>query len=117
MSAGDPVLSLLAGQGDPTQGQPQQPQPQQPQQPANNAQNAGPVKAGLRGVLAGMLGKFSYGAGQSMIAASGGETDAQKAVRMATLAHLNAQTQLTQSQAEKVPVQLPNGGMVYLPAG
>jgi hypothetical protein len=137
MSTFDPsaLMSLLQGQGgdsapDSLSGSnkyaigpssnnqtPDQPQPAQTQQPppANNSQNAGPVKAGLRHVLASMLGNFSYGAGQSMIKASGGETDAEKTMRMAQIAHLNAQTQLTQQQAQMVPYQLPNGTTLHLP--
>lgn len=92
--------------------------PTQQSPPQNNSQNAGPVKAGLRAVLGRMLSKFSYGAGQSMIAASGGETDAQRATRLAQTAHLNAQTKLIQQQSEMTPVQPygPNGPTVYLPS-
>lgn len=116
----------MAPQNQPAQ--PQQTQPQQPQQPqtdqdqqqppANNAQNAGPVKAGLRSVLGGLLSNFSYGAGQAMVKASGGETDADKAMRLASIAHTNAQTQLAQQQAQMTPVQPygPNGPTVYMPA-
>lgn len=100
---------------DQSQGDPSQQQPQAPPAPANNAQNAGPVKAGLRGVLARMLGNFSYGAGQSMLKAAGDETDAEKSTRIAMTAHLNAQTQLAQSQSQMIPVQLPNGTVVHLP--
>lgn len=110
----------------PQQAQPQQQQPQpapdqqQQQPPANNAQNAGPVKAGLRSVLGGLLGNFSYGAGQAMVKASGGETDADKAMRLATMAHVNAQTAQTNATTQlmqtSVPFTLPNGATVHLPA-
>lgn len=126
-SQGDPLTAALMNGPAPQQA-PQSQQPQQGQQqppdtptdmsnPANNAQNAGPVKAGLRHVLAGILQNFSYGAGQSMIKASGGETDAEQAVRLATTAHINAQTQLAQQQANMLPYQPqgPNGPTVYLP--
>src|SRR5690349_1891577 len=129
MSTFDPALMQLLQQ--PGNGAPQAPaqpqqfpdtptdmsqqQPGQPQAPANNAQNAGPVKAGLRHVLANMLGNFSYGAGQSMIKASGGETDAERATRMAATAHMNAQTQLLQQQSQLVPFTLANGTTVHLP--
>lgn len=89
---------------------------QTPQPPANNAQNAGPVKTGLRSVLSGLLRNFSYGASQAMLKAAGEETDAEQATRLAATAHLNAQTKLINAQSEMTPVQLPNGGMVYLPA-
>jgi hypothetical protein len=108
----DPSQILPYQSQDPTQDQSQQAPP-----PANNAQNAGPVKAGLRGVLAGMLKNFSYNGGQAMIHAAGGETDAERSIRLATTAHLNAQTQLAQSQAMMIPVQSPNGSTMYVPAG
>src|SRR6185312_12841481 len=116
MAAGNPFLvGLNGGSQDASDSQPQS----QPQAPANNAQNAGPVKAGLRGVLARMLGNFSYGAGQSMLKAAGDETDAERATRLAATAHLNAQTQLVQQQAEQmknmVPVTLPDGTTVHVP--
>jgi hypothetical protein len=109
------------------QPQPQQQSQQQPpdtptdmsqQQPANNAQNAGPVKAGLRSVIGGLLKNFSYGAGQSMIKASGGETDAEQATRLAATAHINAQTDLIKQQSTMTPIQPygPNGPTVYMPA-
>ena len=116
MAAGNPFLvGLNGGSQDASDSQPQS----QAQPPANNAQNAGPVKAGLRGVLARMLGGFSYGAGQSMLKAAGDETDAERATRLAATAHLNAQTQLVQQQAEQmknmVPVTLPDGTTVHVP--
>lgn len=132
------LLALLQGSQGNSQGinPPQQPSGQpddytnavmgggqdqsQQQPPQNNAQNAGPVKAGLRGVLSRMLGNFSYGAGQAMLKAAGDETDAEKATRLAQTAHLNAQTALTNAQAtmmqNSVPFTLPNGTTVHLPA-
>lgn len=113
----DPLTaSLMNG---PSQQQQPQAQPDQSQQPpANNSQNAGPVKSGLRSVLAQMLSNFSYGAGQSMIKASGGETDAERATRLAQTANLNAHTQLLQQQSQMTPVQPygPQGPTIYMPA-
>src|SRR5579871_2724086 len=58
------------------------PQPQL-QPPANNAQNAGPVKLGLRGVFSNILQKMGQNASNAMIAYSTGETYAQKSERLA----------------------------------
>lgn len=103
------INSLLNRQQDAAQqqAQPSFMQPPQPQQPppANNAENAGPVKAGLRSVLSGVLKSFSYNAGQSMIKAAGGETDAERATRLAQTGYLNAQTDESNQRAQLYGIQ------------
>lgn len=101
------LLSRQQDAAQPSFMQPPQQAPQQPQAqpPANNAQNAGPVKAGLRGVLARMMGNFSYGAGQAMLKASGEETDAEKSTRLAQTAYMNAQTSESTQRAQLYGIQ------------
>ena len=104
------IRLLLSRQQDATQQQAQPPfmqAPQQPQAPppANNAQNAGPVKTGLREVLGGILKNFSYGGGQAMIKAAGGETDADKAMRLATEQQMAAQTNEANQRTQLYGIQ------------
>jgi hypothetical protein len=99
---------LLSRQQDAAQQQGQPPSMQQPQQaqpPANNAQNAGPVKTGLRHVLLGVLQSFSYGAGQAALKASGLETDAEKTARLTTQAHMQADTNESNARTQLYGIQ------------
>ena len=77
----------------------------QAQAPANNSANAGPVKTGLRHALLEILQRFSYGGGQAALKAAGLETDADKAVREATQAHMEAETNESNQRAQLYGIQ------------
>lgn len=68
------------------------------QAPRNNAANAGPVKAGLRHALLGMLGNAMYSAGQAGLKAAGLPTDQERMLMNARLENEIAQMQGTQSE-------------------
>src|SRR5260221_59487 len=99
--------------------QPQAAPPQDVPQQTPPSASAAPVKAGLRHTLMQMLGNFTYGGGQAMKKAAGLPTDQEIAMQNAEMAHVNAQTTLTQEQSKQMsqtaPVQLANGTVVHLP--
>src|SRR5581483_4100362 len=89
----------------------QQPQqnPLEQAQPSQSlpltAATPGPVKQGLRHALASILGGIAYGAGQTMVHAAGGETDADKAMRIAMQNKMASETNEGNARAQLLGVQ------------